>query len=116
MQKGIPFSQAKRYRRIISDHENFEKELDKLKSYFMKRNYPQHIVDHAFLKARSLSRDVVLRETATSDAKFIPYAIFHDPSLPRISAIMNKYWGLLDLFQKSSVNYVFQQLAFRISK
>ena len=62
--KGIPFSQAKRYRRIISDDENFEKDLDKLKSYFMKRNYPQHIVDHAFQKARSLSRDVALRETA----------------------------------------------------
>ena len=114
--KGIPFSQAKRYRRIISDDENFEKELDKLKSYFMKRNYPQHIVDHAFQKARSLSRDVALRETAKSNAKIIPYVITYNPSLPRIGEIMNKYWGLLALSQKSSVNYIFQHkpvLAFK---
>ena len=48
MQKGKPSSQAKRYRRIISDDAIFEEELDKLKSYFIKRNYPPHIVDHAF--------------------------------------------------------------------
>ena len=53
--KGIPFSQAKRYRRIISDDETFEKELGKLKSYFLERNYPSHIVDLAFQKASSLS-------------------------------------------------------------
>ena len=77
--KGIPFSQAKRYRRIISEDENFEKELDKLKSYFMKRNYPSHIVDHAFQKASSLSRDVALRETVKSDVKMVPYVITYNP-------------------------------------
>ena len=82
----------------------------------MKINYPQHIVDHAFQKARSLSRDVALRETAKSDAKIIPYVITYNPSLPRIDDIINKYWGLLALSQKSSVNYIFQHkpvLAFR---
>ena len=48
--KGIPFSQAKRYRRIISNDETFEKELENLKSYFLKRNYPFHINDNAFQK------------------------------------------------------------------
>ena len=61
--KGIPFSQAKRYRRIISNDEKFEKELHKLKSYFLERNYPTHVVDDAFQKACSLSRDMALKET-----------------------------------------------------
>ena len=74
----------------------------------MKRNYPQHIVVHAFQKARSLSRDVVLRETAKSNAQIIPYVIIYNPSLPRIGEIMNTYSGLLALSQQSSVNYVFQ--------
>ena len=42
MQEGIPFSQAERYRRIISNDDTLEKELEKLKSYFLKRNYPFH--------------------------------------------------------------------------
>ena len=41
---GIPFSQTKRYRRIISDDETFEKELENLKSYFLKRNYPDQLI------------------------------------------------------------------------
>ena len=98
--KGIPFSQAKRYIRIISDDENFEKELDKLKNYCMKINYPQHIVDHAFQKARSLSRDVALKESAKSDAKIIAYVITCNPSLTRIGIIIKKYWGLLALSKK----------------
>ena len=93
MQKGIPFSKAKRYRRIISGDENFEKELDKLKSYFMKRNYPSHIVDDAFQEASSLSRDVALRATVRSNAKMVPYVITYNPSLPRIGEIINIYWG-----------------------
>ena len=51
--KGLDY-----YRHIISGDGNFEKELDKLKSYFMKRNYPLHIVEHANSKSKSLSRDV----------------------------------------------------------
>ena len=50
-------------RRIISDDETFEKELEILKSYFLKRNYPIHITDNAFQKFRSLSRDMALTET-----------------------------------------------------
>ena len=32
--QGIPYSQAKRYRRIASDNTCFEKDLDRLKEYF----------------------------------------------------------------------------------
>ena len=93
MQKGIPFSQAKRYRRFISSNENFEKELDKLKSYFLEINYPTHVVDDAFQKACSLSRDMALKETTKSNNKLVPYVITYNPSLPNIGEIINKYWG-----------------------
>ena len=46
----------------------------------------------------------------------VPYVITYNPSLPRIGEIINKYWGLLALSQKSSVKYVFQHkpvLAFK---
>ena len=96
-------SQAKRYRRIISDDESFEKELSKLKSYFLERNRPSHIIDLAFQKTSSLSRDEALSETAKHDAKMVPYVITYNPSLHNIGEIINKYWGLLSLSQKNLV-------------
>ena len=101
--KGIPFSQAKRYRKIISNDETFEKELENLKSYFLKRNYPFHIIDNAFQKVRALPRDMALTETVKSDKKLIPYVITYNPSLPNIGEIINKYWGLLALSEKCKI-------------
>ena len=77
--KGIPFSQAKRYRRIISNGETFEKELENLKSYFLKRNYPFHITDNAFQKVRALPREMALTETVKNDKKLVPYVITYNP-------------------------------------
>ena len=114
--RGIPFSQAKHYRRVISNDETFEKELENLKSYFLKRNYPFHITDNAFQKVRALPRDMALTETVKSGKKLVPYVITYNPSLPNIGEIINKNWGLLALSEKQSVKYVFQHkpiLAFK---
>ena len=88
----------------------------KLSSYFLKRNYPFHIIDNAFQKVRALPRDMALTETVKSVKKLVPYVITYNPSLPNIGEIINKYWGLLALSEKQSVKYVFQHkpiLAFK---
>ena len=105
--KGIPFSKAKHYRRIISNDKKIEKELDKLKSYFLERNYPTNVVDDTFQKACSLSRDMALKETTKSNNKLVHHVITYNPSLPNIGEIINKYWGLLALSQNLSVKYFF---------
>ena len=96
----IMHNQAKRYRRVISYDENFEK----VKSYLLERNYPTHVVDDAFQKACSLSRDMALKETAKSKNTLVPYVITYNPN---IGEIIKKYWGLLALSQNPSVKYVF---------
>ena len=41
-----------------------------------------------------------------SNMKMVPYVVItYNPSLSRIGEIINKYWGLLALSQKSSVKY-----------
>ena len=42
--KGIPFNQAKRYRRITSDYDCFKQDLSRLETYFKRRNYPVDIL------------------------------------------------------------------------
>ena len=55
--------QVIRYRGIISNYKNFDKELDKFKMLFHKKKLPPHIVDHEYQKSSSLSRDVAFRES-----------------------------------------------------
>jgi hypothetical protein len=54
---GIPFSQAKRYRRIISNDEDFKECLPLLRKFFIERNYPKNVINSAFNKVSSMSQE-----------------------------------------------------------
>ena len=104
---GIPFSQCKRYRRIISDDAKFSESVSQLRDFFLERNYPASIVDHALDKVSSLSQDQALQSSENNrDKNIIPFVVEYNPSLPKIGLIINKYWDLLQLSQKDSVKNV----------
>ena len=104
---GIPYSQAKRYRRIISDDLKFEESLDDLRDYFRARNYPDSVIDSAFEKARQMTQDdaLIYNDQNTENAK-VPFVIEYNPSLPNIGNIIHKYWDLFKLSQKDSVKHL----------
>ena len=54
---GIPYSQAKRYRRIRSDDEDFSNFLTDLKDFFTARNYSEAVIDLAFNEVCKLSQN-----------------------------------------------------------
>ena len=86
---GIPFSQCKRYRRIISDDAKFSESVSQLRDFFLERNYPASIVDHALDKVSSLSQDQALQSSENNrDKNIIPFVVEYNPSLPKIGLIM----------------------------
>ena len=104
---GIPYSQGKRYRRIISNDKKFEESILQLRDFFLERNYPASIVDEALGNVSSLTQDEALQTAIkTGDKNFIPFVIEYNPSLPNICLVINKYWDLLQLSQSASVNSV----------
>ena len=104
---GIPFSQCKRYRRIISDDAKFSESVSQLRDFFLERNYPASIVDHALDKVSSMSQDQALQSSGNNrDKNIIPFVVEYNPSLPKIGLIINKYWDLLQLSQKDNVKNV----------
>ena len=104
---GIPFSQCKRYRRIISDDAKFSESVSQLRDFFLERNYTANVVDQALDKVSSLSQDQALHTSEKSHNKsIIPFVVEYNPSLPKIGLIINKYWDLLQLSQKDSVKNV----------
>jgi len=95
---GIPLSQAKRYRRIISDDQKFSESLDSLWEFFKVRNYPEDIINRAFYKARNMTQEQALVYNETrSNATVVPFVIEYNPSLPNIGNILHKYWDLFKL-------------------
>jgi hypothetical protein len=104
---GIPYSQAKRYRRIVSDDDQFAKSLDSLREFFISRGYPDKVIDDAFGKVRDVSQDEALvYNSNSSDEKIVPFIIEYSPSLPHIGSIVKKYWDLFKLSQNASVQHL----------
>ena len=58
---GIPYSQGKRYRRIISNDTKFQENILQLRDFFLERNYPESIVDEALGNVSSLTQDDALQ-------------------------------------------------------
>ena len=105
---GIPFSQAKRYRRITSNKDQFTSDCNNIREHFKNRNYPDSVVDQAIAKAAQLSTDEALQPTTKSDSDVIPFVCTFNPSLPNIGKTVNQYWGLLKNSSKNSVKEIFK--------
>ena len=87
---GIPYSQSKRYRRIISNDTKFQENILQLRYFFLERNYPESIVE-ALGNVSSLTQDDALQTSVKSgDKSVIPFVIEYNPSLPNIGLIINK--------------------------
>lgn len=101
--KGIPFSQAKRYRRITSNDDCFKQNLERLETFFQKRNYPADILTEALQKASDLSVEESLQPRSSESKNIIPFVCTYNPSLPNIGKIINQYWGLFKISASESV-------------
>ena len=101
---SIPYSQAKRYRRITSNNRDFAKSLETLREYFKTRKYPDNVIDTAFAKVRSMTQDQALVYTNRSTTvDIVPFVVEYNPSLPNIGSILHKYWDLFQLSPNPSV-------------
>ena len=104
---GIPYSQSKRYRRIISNDANFQSSLVRLKGFFMEQGYPSHVVDICLNKVANLSKEETLEEKLKTTESVIPFTVKYNPSLPEIGRIIHKYWSLLNPSKNDCVKKIF---------
>ena len=106
--ESIPYSQAKRFRRIISDDNSFQGSLDELKGHFLKRQYPEKVIDSAFQKISSQTQDEALVNSDVKDKakNIIPFVVPYNTSLPNLGLTINKYWDLFNLSSKESLNFL----------
>lgn len=106
---SIPYSQAIRYKRIISEEKEFDAQLHCLKNYFYNRKYPRNLVEIQSLKASNLRREELLQckhkaNTFTdNDSAFLPLIIPHNRSLVD-ACFRSKLQNMWSIFINSEPN------------
>ena len=108
--KGIPFSQAKRYRRITSDDDCFKQDLSRLETYFISRNHPFDILTEALQRASNLTIEEALQSSPSERniQDVITFVCTYNPSLSNIGKIVNQYWDLFKISTSESVRHLYE--------
>ena len=106
--EGIPHSQAKRYRRIISNDDSFHGSLTELGKYFQNRHYPDNVIKSAFQKVSTMTQEEALVSSSGKNKQknIIPFVVPYNTSLSNLGLAINKCWDLFNLSNKESLNFL----------
>jgi hypothetical protein len=105
---GIPYSQGKRYRRIISDDHVFKESLKSLSDFFIDRGYPSKKLCSVFEHLSNLTQEEALKHNENENKYVLPFTVVYNPSLPSIGSTINKYWDILNLSKTPATKYIYE--------
>ncbi|XP_033752172.1 uncharacterized protein LOC117335980 [Pecten maximus] len=94
--KSIPYSQALRIRRIVSDDTVFERRCSELKSHLLARGYKSTLIDRELDKVRVLDRASLLEYKIRTPTQRVPCVVTFHPNLPSISSILHNHWRIIE--------------------
>ena len=107
--EGIPYNQAKRYRRIISNDDSFHGSFTELGKYFQIRHYPDNVIIKSdFQKVSTITQEEALVSSSEKNKQknIIRFVVQYNASLPNLGLTINKYWDLFNLSNKESLNFL----------
>ena len=102
IKRPVVFSQALRISRLCSYEENFIIHKANMKSFFLKREYPERLISAELDKVKFSN---IARKTNSKNKKDIPLVVTSHPLLKLISSIVNNKIYLLHMNQE--VNRIF---------
>ncbi|XP_069492437.1 uncharacterized protein [Ambystoma mexicanum] len=92
--ESIPFSQFLKYRRIISEDEEYNNKMEFLKSKFEKRGYQPTNITTSVDKVSRISREEALKPKVKTEAEKLVYVTTYSQQSPKI---IKKNWTTLTL-------------------
>ena len=94
--KSIIYSQALRYRMLITNNNTLAEELNKLKTTLIYRGYPKKMIEKEFSKISQLSQlDVLTREKQNTSKKLV-FTIQHTRHKQQLKQILTKHWHFIE--------------------
>ena len=91
----IIYSQAIRYRRIITQDEELDFHLENLFSSLVSKGYDPTLIHSVFSKVRTQSQTDLLKEKETPDEGILPFVIPFNTNTKSIGLISNKHWSTI---------------------
>ena len=95
-ERSIVYSQTLRVSRICSHKADFKKHTTKMKSWFLKRGYPNDVIQKEMKKVKFSK----ISSTRKDNTKGIPLVVTYHPNLKNIDLIINKNLYLLYMDQE----------------
>ena len=92
---GVIYSQALRYRRIISNDDDFAHHLENLQTILIKRGYNIGLISDIFAKVRSLSRNDLLQYHDNPPTIKLPFVIPYNSNTSHIGKTLHSHWYLI---------------------
>ena len=95
--RGVIYSQALRYRRIITDDKKLTNQLKKLKIILISRGYEVNHIDEAFTNATQLTQHQLLHNKKPTNNNTPPiFNIPYNQNTTHIGQILKRHWYLIE--------------------
>lgn len=95
LKNNIPYSQARRFKRICSSNYDFKTNTDKLRQVLKEQKYSEKIADDAINKGQALDRGLLLSERSpqTEERRENLVLTFNNKS-PNVEPILIKHFNI----------------------
>ena len=95
--KNVVYSQAIRYRRIISDNETFSSRLNDLSSAFVTSGYPPQLVEEVINRVKDIPRDIRYRSRTCAEdtSRIVPWVVNFGPGYSDVRREGNRINNIL---------------------
>ena len=96
--KGIIYSQALRYRRIITNNLKITEELNKLRDNLLWRGYNLSNIQNQFSKAiQHTQHELIFKDKPPNNEtpRLLPFIVPFDNTTIQIGAILKQHWHLI---------------------
>ena len=95
--RSVVFSQSLRITRLRSKESDFERNKDNIRSWFVKREYPEKLIDSEITKVKFNIREINRKNESKNG---VPFIITYHPLLNSVYGIIRKNLYLLNMDQK----------------
>ena len=89
LQDGIAYSQAIRLRRICSKSTDYERHVEVLKGYLVKRGYDEELIQQQINKATNTKGDKLLTSQPKKAGQLTPLVVTYHPDLSYLTHILH---------------------------
>ena len=92
---SIAYSQALRGSLLNSSEDQRDSDFQDLKEHLVHRGHPEEIVSMQIQKAKSISRDEIIKEKSKKKNNIVPFVTSYNPALPNLSNVIHKHFHIL---------------------